>query len=86
MLDPEWTDSFDCILEKGALDAIYLSGDGHVEQAVAELRRVLRPGGTLVSVSGVLPDELRRELFQTWNWMRDGTNDLKAGCFILQNV
>ena len=85
-LDHEWTDSFNAILEKGALDAIYLSGDGNIEQAVAELQRVLRPGGILVSVSGVVPEELRRRLFAKWKWIRDGSDDLKAGCFILENA
>lgn len=84
-LDEDWTDSFDAILEKGALDAIYLSGDGNVEQAVAEFERVLKPGGIVVSVSGVVPSELRQELFDTsrWKWIRDGSDDLKAGCFVL---
>ena len=83
-LDPEWTDSFDAILEKGALDAIYLSGDGNVEQAVEEFERILKPGGIVVSVSGVVPAELRRELFAKWKWIRDGSEDLKAGCFVFK--
>lgn len=85
-LDEEWTDSFDAILEKGALDAIYLSGDGNVEQAVKEFERVLRPGGFVVSVSGVVPAGLRRDLFANtkWEWIRDGSDDLKAGCFVFK--
>lgn len=82
-MDEAWTDRYDAILEKGALDAIYLSGDGNLELTVKEFERVLKPGGILLSVSGVVPEELRREVFQDWSWLRDGSEDLKAGCFVL---
>ena len=80
----EWTNTFDIVLEKGALDAIYLSGDGNVELTAQEITRVVKPGGKLISISGVVPEELRREIFKDWNWIRDGSDDLKAGCFVLQ--
>ena len=87
-LDDEWTDSFDIIFEKGGLDAIYLSGPGNVELAVQELKRVIKSSGYFVSVSGVVPAELRREMFATdeWEWIRDGTDDLKAGCFVWRKI
>ncbi|KAH8050802.1 methyltransferase [Aureococcus anophagefferens] len=74
--------SFDAALEKGALDAVYLAGDGFLEAAADELFRVLRPGGTLVSVSGVVPPGLRRSCFSEdkWDWLRDGATTA-AGCF-----
>jgi SAM-dependent methyltransferase len=83
-LDDEWTDLFDIIFEKGALDAIFLSGSGNVQLAVQELKRVLQPGGYFMSISGVVPEDVRRTLFpvQDWEWIRDGTTDLKAGCFV----
>jgi hypothetical protein len=83
-LDDEWGGKFDMIFEKGALDAIYLSGDEYVCMAVKELSRVIKVGGTFISVSGVVPEELRREIFpiDEWEWLRDGSSDLKAGCFI----
>ena len=80
----KWADKFDTIVEKGALDAIYLSGDGNVELAAKEFERVVKPGGILISVSGVVPTELRKEIFQHWKWIRDGSEDLSAGCFILE--
>ena len=83
-LDDEWTEIFDIIFEKGALDAVFLSGKGNVEKAVAELKRVIKKGGCFMSISGVIPEELRREMFlvEDWEWIRDGSNDLKAGCFV----
>ncbi len=83
-LDEEWEKKFDLIFEKGALDAIYLSGDGNVDLAVKELSRVIKKGGMFISVSGVVDEDLRRDLFSEdhWEWLRDGTTDLKAGCFI----
>jgi SAM-dependent methyltransferase len=85
-LPSEWTGQFDAILEKGLLDAVYLSGDGYVEEAVEEFYRVLKPGGIVLSVSGVVPQELRKSMLDEskWSWLRDGSNDLKAGCFVLQ--
>lgn len=85
-LPDDWTASFDAVVEKGLLDAVYLSGDGNAEMAASELFRVLKPGGIFVSVSGVVPDDLRRQLVANAEWLRDGTNDLQAGCFVWQKV
>lgn len=90
-MEKTWTNRFDAVLEKGALDAIYLSGDGNLEATAQELKRVLKPGGILISISGVVPEELRRQVFggdeddDSWEWLRDGSKDLKAGCFVLKN-
>jgi hypothetical protein len=86
-----WTDSFDIIFEKGALDAIYLSGpeQGNVQLAVKELTRVIKPGGYFMSISGVVPEEVRREMFHAdkgWEWIRDGSDDLKAGVFVWKRI
>lgn len=81
-LPDSWTEQYDVILEKGLLDAVYLSGEGNVEQAVQSLTRVLRPGGLFVSVSGVVPPDVRRHLFGDYQWIRDGSDDLQAGCFV----
>jgi SAM-dependent methyltransferase len=83
-LPAEWSGQYDAVVEKGVLDAVYLSGDGNVEQAVENLHRVLRPGGIFLSVSGVVPPELRRSLFKDWTWLRDGSVDLQAGCFVFR--
>lgn len=90
-LDTDWTDEFDIVFEKGALDAIYLSCSEHderVQAAVSELSRVLHKGGIFVSVSGVVTEQLRRQMFSTeeWEWIRDGSDDLQAGCFVWKKL
>jgi len=85
-LPPEWTGRYDAVVEKGLLDAVYLSGDNHVEQAVESLKGALKSGAVFLSVSGVVPEQVRRRAFSEddWVWIRDGSNDLKAGCFIFR--
>jgi SAM-dependent methyltransferase len=80
--------TFDGIIEKGLLDAVYLSDQtsDNLRLAVQSLTRCLKPGGILLSVSGVVPPAVRANVFNTddYEWRRDGTNDLRAGCFIVQ--
>ena len=80
----QWAGRFDTIVEKGTLDAIFLSGDGNAERAAKEFRRILKPGGIYINMSCVVPVEVRKEIFRDWTWIRDGSEDLDAGCFIFQ--
>mmetsp|Transcript_47991 Transcript_47991/g.96791 ORF Transcript_47991/g.96791 Transcript_47991/m.96791 type:complete len:140 (+) Transcript_47991:185-604(+) len=43
--------TFDAVAEKGLLDALLLSSLSDATQAAAEMHRVLRPGGSLVSLT-----------------------------------
>jgi len=70
------TASFDAVLDKGALDAVFLAGEtvearhASLAQALAELARVLRPGGVFWSLSGVCVDSLRAA--PLWTNTKDG--------------
>lgn len=56
---PLETASVDATLDKGTLDAIYITGKDVFRDAVREMGRVTAPGGVAVSVSSVVePDEL----------------------------
>ena len=86
ILPEEWSSRFTAVIEKGCLDAVYLSGEGQVELAAQQLARVIAPNGVLLSVSGVVPASLREAIFpnSSWEWIRDGASDLKAGVFIMR--
>lgn len=44
----EWIKSFDVVIGKGALDAIYLSGEGSLEKSITEIARVIKRGGLFI--------------------------------------
>jgi hypothetical protein len=97
-LPSTWNRSFDIIIEKGLLDAVYLSDDTNqnVQGATHNLYQILKSNGILISISSVIPNELRHILFPSppmdddtplWEWIRDGNADAtKAGCFIFQKI
>jgi SAM-dependent methyltransferase len=90
-LPMEWQDYFDVILEKGLLDAVYLSDETteNMQKAIQNLKQALKIGGIFVSVSAVIPQDDRRAFWQDkdWEWIRDGHADTeKAGCFIFRKL
>mmetsp|Transcript_22445 Transcript_22445/g.34604 ORF Transcript_22445/g.34604 Transcript_22445/m.34604 type:complete len:305 (+) Transcript_22445:76-990(+) len=81
--------TYDAALDKGTLDAIYLSGGKdkdrarkHLEMANDELARVIRPGGVVISVSAACVDAVQAS-FETrpvlWKVLRDGSTYITEG-------
>ena len=81
-------ESFDIVLEKGALDAIVQSGGGisekekalglqNMQEAVEELTRVLKPGGLFISISAIWTSRLEASPLlandNEWEVVRDGS-------------
>lgn len=77
--------SFDAVMEKGTLDAIYLSGGknktlaaDNLLLAINELTRCVKPGGIWISIAGVVNQQIHQAMNQmilTKN-QEDGDNDL----------
>lgn len=77
---PYSDEQFDCILDKGTFDAVYLAGNSlqervaTLEQAIVELDRVLKPGGTFWSLSGICTEALQMSsALSSWNNLADGS-------------
>lgn len=71
------TDSFDVVLDKGSLDAVWTDGGSvwepsetvrsDIRQTVGEILRVLRPGGLFISISFGQP-HFRKPLLLDERW------------------
>ena len=74
--------TFDAVLEKGTLDAVFLSGGSvevqrkrNLQRAVDELHRVVRPGGVVFSVCAAAAAHLPAAFASSTSWrvLRDGS-------------
>ena len=90
--------SFDAILEKGTLDAIYLSGGKdkecaaqHLSMAMSELARVVHPGGIIFSISaacvGAVEEAVQDgEVAGVWEVVRDGSFYITEDGYASNNI
>ena len=77
---PYSDEQFDSIIDKGTFDAVYLAGNSSqervaiLEQALVELDRILKPGGTFWSLSAICTDALQiSPTLSTWINQADGS-------------
>ncbi len=77
--------SFDAVLEKGTLDAIFLSGGNnkdlaaqHLDMSVRELARVVRKGGIVMSITAACADDVRASFDRCGGMGTDSTSPWKV--------
>ncbi|CAE7035928.1 EEF1AKNMT [Symbiodinium natans] len=68
------TASFDIVLDKGTMDALFCAGSDAVAAATREMHRILRPGGRMIMVSGVPPaKDVLSAFADGWDVLADGS-------------
>ena len=92
---PYTADSFDAALDKGALDAVFLSGGSEfserklqLQRAVDELERALQPGGVVLSVTAAATPHVAKAFAASGGWrvLRDGEFHVTEDGFASNNV
>jgi SAM-dependent methyltransferase len=88
--------SFDAVIDKGTLDAVFLAGDNMDERqesltrAISELARVLRPGGIFWSLSAICVEPLQSSALwmnpNCWEAVTDGSLYTTADGYTSNNV
>lgn len=77
---PLHDNTFDAVLDKGALDAMGIAGEAVLSKAAQELARVVKGGGLVVAVSGAIAPSKLAGAFRESEWaMVRGSTLWRAG-------
>ncbi|CAK9004591.1 unnamed protein product [Durusdinium trenchii] len=65
--------SFDVIVDKGTMDALFCAGGPSAQRCAEQLHKVLRPSGVMLVLSGVASSQELLQSFRDWTTILDGS-------------